>query len=82
MPFNLAQTQEFMQKFYAICATFRYPEVMAVSRALNITPQTVQNWKYKVTFPRWQTAMDVIAWHEQGRPVTKVYQGQFASKVI
>ena len=56
-------------KFYRICATLRYREVMALSRALGVHPRTVEAWKYKEKMPRWYTAMQVIDWDKRHRPL-------------
>jgi len=47
-------------EFYKVCATFHYREIMALSRALQISDRTVRAWKYKETFPRWDIALAVI----------------------
>ena len=76
MPFQNHRKTELLDEFYTILATFRYREVMAVSRALGVSPRTIERWKYRETFPRWDTALTVIEWHKQGRPVQRRLQRQ------
>ena len=76
IPFQNQRTLELLDEFYAIVSTFRYREVMAVSRALNVSSRTIERWKYRETFPRWDTAIAVIEWHKQGRPVQRRLQRQ------
>jgi hypothetical protein len=63
-----------LDEFYYACANLNYLEIMALSRALGVWPSTVKNWKYKITLPRWDIAIDVIEWVRQGKPMKKVYQ--------
>jgi hypothetical protein len=74
VPFSNDRKLAFMDEFYNITRTFHYREIMALSRALNVTPVTVQNWKYKTTFPKWDIAYDVIDWYRNGKPMDLVYQ--------
>lgn len=69
MDFSTDRDLEFWDKFYSVCADFKYRDIMAVSRAFNITPNTVERWKYKLTFPRKGRAEQVIAWVEAGKPM-------------
>ena len=71
IPFNNQRKVQLLDEFYAIVSTFRYPEVMAVSRGLDVHPRTVDRWKYRESFPRWDIALDVIEWHKQGKPVRR-----------
>jgi len=71
IPFNNQRKVALLDEFYAIVATFRYPEVMAVSRGIGVHPRTVDRWKYRESFPRWDIAMDVIEWYKQGKPVKR-----------
>lgn len=72
IPFNNERKVGLLREFYGVCATFHYPEIMAVSRALRVDHTTVENWKYKRTFPRWDIAVDVIEWVRNGKPMVKV----------
>jgi hypothetical protein len=54
--------------FQEATAPFAYREVMALSRALDVTPHTVYNWKYGIKFPRFNIAMLVIEWVKEGAP--------------
>jgi len=74
MSFTNDKRLELLREFYAITATFKYREVMALSRALKLHPRTIDRWKYGETFPRWDTALDVIAWAKAGKPMTLVHQ--------
>ena len=69
---------EFREKFYGICANFHYQDIMALSRALGISTNAVERWKYKLNFPSWYVAMQVIDWDKHGRPVRKVSPWQSA----
>ena len=74
IPFRNDRKLAFMDRFYKITATFHYREIKALAHAFNVSPVTIQNWKYKTTFPRWEIAYDVIDWYRRGKPVDKVYQ--------
>ena len=74
MSFANDKKLELMREFYTITATFRYREVVALSRALKMHPRTIDRWKYGETFPRWDIALDVIDWYKAGKPMTLVYQ--------
>jgi hypothetical protein len=76
IPFQNQRKVQLLDEFYAVCATFRYRETVALSRALGIHPRTVENWKYKITFPRWDVAVDVIEWVRLGKPVNMVPPSQ------
>jgi hypothetical protein len=56
-------------EFYAACSSLNYREIMALSRALGVTPVTVSNWKYKIYFPNYNTAHQVIDWVRRGKPM-------------
>lgn len=62
----------FWDVFYNACAAFRYRDIMALSRALGVGARTVENWKYKLTFPRKGIAQQVIDWDSNGRPMKTV----------
>jgi hypothetical protein len=68
IPFSNDRKVELLQEFYAVCSTFRYRETVALSRALGVHTKTIQNWKYKQSFPRWDIAVDVIEWVKAGKP--------------
>jgi len=72
IPFNNARKVGLLQEFYAVCASFHYPEIMAVSRALRIHYTTVEKWKYRQSFPRWDIAVDVIEWNKNGKPMVRI----------
>jgi len=57
--------------FYKACAGLRYRDIMALSRALNVAPITVETWKYSLRFPRRDIAYQVIDWVNAGKPMTK-----------
>lgn len=73
---------ELRDKFHKICGTFHYQEIMALSRALGVVPATVECWKYKVQFPSWYVALQVIDWDERGRPMKKVPPWQSAADMF
>jgi hypothetical protein len=62
----------FWDEFYKVCSSFHYAEIMALSRAFGLSPRTVENWKYRISFPRNGIAQQVVAWVEQGKPMKKV----------
>ena len=83
IPFSNERKVKLLQEFYGACATFRYPEIMAVSRALGVHRATVERWKYQLTFPRWDIAVDVIEWVRQGKPTKVVPPSEaLAAKVM
>ena len=63
---------EFWDRFYKACSNFRYAEIMALSRALGVSSRTVENWKYKLTFPRKGMAQQVIDWVDNNKPMKQV----------
>lgn len=64
------RTLSYYQKFYDACSTFRYRDVMALSRTLEVSPRTVYGWKYGETFPkRIGIMLQVIDWTVQGKPM-------------
>jgi hypothetical protein len=73
---------ELRDKFYNVCVTFHYREVMALSRAFGVNPDTVECWKYKVQFPNWYIALQVIDWDERGRPMKQVPPWQSAADMF
>lgn len=82
IPFSIAEKQGLIQEFYDACSDFRYRDIMALSRALNLTPQTIQNYKYKTQFPRWEIANDIIKWVKAGKPMERVSQSNRPSPVL
>lgn len=74
IPFKNERRVAFLHEFYKVTATLNYREIMALSRTLRVHPSTVQNWKYRVTFPKWDIAVDVIAWVKRGKPMYLVHQ--------
>jgi len=71
IPFNNEHKMALLDRFYGIVGTFKYQEIMQISRGMGVCPRTVDRWKYRETFPRWDTALAVIAWDEQGRPTKR-----------
>lgn len=72
IPFNNERKVGLLDEFWTTCAAFHYRETMAISRALGVEPRTVERWKYRESFPRWDIAVDVIEWVNQGKPVRMV----------
>ena len=68
MPIQTDYEVQLRQAFYEACAGFNYTDVMAVSRRLGVTSVTVYNWKYRMCFPSWNTALQVIFWVQEGKP--------------
>ena len=63
---------ELCDKFYKICSTFHYREVAGWSRILGVHTSTVERWKYKLTWPGYYIAQQIIEWDNDGRPWEKV----------
>jgi len=61
-------------ELHKACADFHYAEIMALSRAFQVSISTVENWKYGLTLPRVGIAKQVIDWVAQGKPMIKDYQ--------
>ena len=68
IPFVLGKTQKLWDDFYNATKALNYKEQMALARYFEIHPNTVRNWKYRVTFPRYSIALDVIDWVKRGKP--------------
>jgi hypothetical protein len=72
-----------LDDFYAACSVLRYAEIVALSRAIGVTPRTVENWKYKRTMPRFRNIdattdwlmCQVINWVKRGKPMHKQLTG-------
>ena len=82
IPFQNERKVGLLDEFYDACSSFHYREIMAVSRALRVQPCTVERWKYKETFPRWDIAVDVIEWVNQGKPIRLVSQSETPSSMF
>ena len=76
IPFQSDRANQCLDEFYNICASFHVQDVIQVSRGLGVTERTVRNWKYGVTFPKLDIALDVIEWDKLGRPLRKRYQSR------
>ena len=68
VPFENHRKLALLDQFYAVVGTFKYQEIVQLSRGMGLTTRTIESWKYKETFPRWDIAIAVIAWYEQGKP--------------
>ena len=66
---------DFYNQFYKVCSPLTYREIMALSRVLQRTPRTVQNWKYEKTAPTEPMMRWVIRWAEIGRPLLLHHPG-------
>lgn len=55
--------------FHKVCSKFCYRDIMAISRAMNVTPNTVETWKYGLYFPRRDIAQQIIDWDKAGKPM-------------
>ena len=82
IPFSNARKVELLEEFYGVCAAFHYPEIMAISRGLNVSPNAVERWKYKLSFPRWDIAVDIIEWAKRGKPVVMVSPSEAATNMM
>ena len=82
MPFQNDRKVELVNEFWGVCGSFHYREIMAVSRALGVQPHTVERWKYKMTFPRWDVAVDVIEWVNRGKPIRMERPSQTPASVM
>lgn len=58
--------------FHEACSKFCYRDIMALSRAMRVTPNTVETWKYGIYFPRRDVAQQVIDWVNAGKPMKQV----------
>lgn len=74
IPFTNDAKVQLLEQFYAAVSAFKYREVMAVARQLRVHERTVLRWKYRESFPRYDTAMAIIDWVRQGKPMTRRYQ--------
>lgn len=82
IPFNNPRKTALLDEFYDVCAGFRYKEIMAVSRGLGVHQNTVERWKYRGTFPRWDIAVDVIEWVARGKPVGRCHLSELPAHRI
>jgi len=82
IPFSNARKVKLLEEFYGICATFHYPEIVAVSRGLRVSQNAVERWKYGLSFPRWDIAVDVIEWDKKGRPIVMVPPSEVSTKMM
>ena len=69
-------------EFYEACSDLRYVEIMALSRAFGISPNTVERWKYRINFPRKGIAQQVIDWVKQGKPIRVISPSQTKSDML
>jgi hypothetical protein len=68
--------REFWSPFIFACSTFHYREIAALSRALGVNMGTISCWKHQTHRPRAQTAMRILNWFANGKPMRKIYTGQ------
>jgi len=71
VPFNPEEKMALLDRFYSVCRTFKYQEIVQLSRGMGLTTRTIESWKYGQTFPRYDIALAVIAWDQQGRPAER-----------
>jgi len=76
IPFDVTTRIQLMTEFYQVTARFKYRDIAALARCLGVHTSTIEKWKYRVSFPRADIAMDVIAWVQRGKPMTLTYQRQ------
>ena len=82
VPFRNSRKMALLNEFYETCAAFRYPDIVALSRAFRMQPRTIENWKYKVTFPRWDIAVDVIEWVRAGKPTVRMSTSKLSTPIM
>jgi len=68
--------QSYYDDFYNACATLRYRDIMALSRALNVHTRTIESWKYNEKRPDFSIMLEVIDWTKQGKPMFTEQPGQ------
>lgn len=59
----------FYDSFYQACGTFKYRDIVALSRALDVNPRTIESWKYREKRPDFTKMLFVIEWIKQGKPM-------------
>lgn len=57
--------------FRKACRTFRYRDIMALSRSLGVHRRTIERWRYCEAMPEIPVALTVLGWVEQGKPMRK-----------
>jgi hypothetical protein len=80
------EDERLINEFYKVCSGLNYREIMALSRVCEVTPRTVQNWKYERTLPggngwlrqsRGVSIMTwVVSWGKLGRPLVRFNLGK------
>jgi len=75
-----------IDEFFRACSGLNYREIMALSRVCEVTPRTVQNWKYERTLPggsgRLRQAREasimnrVVRWAKLGYPLVQYNTGK------
>ena len=75
MPFRFNDAASLYQEFAKAAKSFNYRDVVALSRALNMTERTIYAWRYNERYPRrFSIMLDIIEWYKQGKPKIKHYQ--------
>jgi hypothetical protein len=69
----------FRYEFKEVCSAFKYRDIMALSRSFDIAPNTIERWKYGISFPRKETAEKVLEWVKAGKPMKMESPGQKAA---
>ena len=71
--------QELYDRFYEACRALSYSEMVALARALQVTLRCMRYWREGKCFPSTRgTAMHVIAWVANGKPIKRVTQAEAA----
>jgi uncharacterized protein YjcR len=68
--------------FNQACSSFRYRDIMALSRKLGVHPSTVAKWKYNMQYPNYDVIMQVLAWVNRGKPMKRVLPWQKAKPML
>ena len=73
----------YYDKFYEACRTLCYRDCVALSRAFGISLRAVYAWRHTRNFPRHiGTALKVIDWVREGKPMKQVHPGKVASGML
>lgn len=59
----------YIDSFHDACSQLRYRDIMALSRALQVHPRTIESWKYHEKLPKMEFILHVIDWVKQGKPM-------------
>jgi len=72
LDFQTDEELRLRNRFFKVCSTLNYREVMALSRALGINERTIRAWRNKEQIPKWYVVLQVISWAKRNKPMRKV----------